>query len=308
MKLIRRKYRCEDDYWTIRTFLREIFLLHNRREVGWPLYRWDYWRWHVNENIFRFDLSAAVFLWETGDRCLAAVLHPEGPGEAFLQVHPTWRSVDLEVAMIAAAETQYAVTQADGSQRLVVWAHQGDTLRQDILQRRDYIRGDHPEYQRRRTMDRPLPDFRPADGYTVRALGDQGELSARSWVSWRAFHPKEPDEKYAGWEWYRNVQRAPLYRRDLDLVAVAPDSELAAFCTLWFDDVTRTAAFEPVGTHPAHQRKGLGKAIMAEGLRRVQRLGATLAAVGSYSEAAGALYAAVGFTDYDLSEPWVKVW
>jgi GNAT superfamily N-acetyltransferase len=63
-----------------------------------------------------------------------------------------------------------------------------------------------------------------------------------------------------------------------------------------------------VGTHPAHQRKGLGKAIMAEGLRRVQRLGATLAAVGSYSEAAGALYAAMGFTDYDLSEPWVKVW
>ena len=308
MKLIRRKYRCEDDYWTIRAFLREIFLLHNRREVGWPLYRWDYWRWHVNENIFRFDLSAAVFLWETEDRCLAAVLHPEGPGEAFLQVHPTWRSVDLEVAMIAAAETQYAVTQADGSQRLVVWAHQGDTLRQDILQRRDYIRGDHPEYQRRRTMDRPLTDFWPADGYTVRALGDQDELPARSWVSWRAFHPKEPDEKYAGWEWYRNVQRAPLYRRDLDLVAVAPDSELAAFCTLWFDDVTRTAAFEPVGTHPAHQRKGLGKAIMAEGLRRVQRLGATLAAVGSYSEAAGALYAAVGFTDYDLSEPWVKVW
>jgi hypothetical protein len=35
-----------------------------------------------------------------------------------------------------------------------------------------------------------------------------------------------------GWRWYRDVQRAPLYRRDLDLVAVAPDGELAAFCTL----------------------------------------------------------------------------
>ena len=40
--------------------------------------------------------------------------------------------------------------------------------------------------------------------------------------------------------------------------------------------------------HPAHQRKGLGKALLAEGLRRVQRLGATLTTVGSYSHEAGA--------------------
>jgi len=140
----------------------------------------------------------------------------------------------------------------------------------------------------------------------VSALGDLDEHPARSWVSWRAFNPNEPDEKYEGWTWYRNVQRAPLYRRDLDLVAVAPGGDLAAFCTLLFDDVTRTAAFEPVGTHPAHQRRGLGKAIMAEGLRRVARLGATLSAVGSYSEAAGALYASAGFGEYELSEPWVR--
>ena len=91
----------------------------------------------------------------------------------------------------------------------------------------------------------------------------------RSWLSWKAFHSDEPDERYEGWEWYRNVQRFPLYRRDLDLVAVAPDGELAAFCTVWFDDVTRTGSFELVGAHPAHQRRGLGRAVMYEGLRRL---------------------------------------
>jgi GNAT superfamily N-acetyltransferase len=105
-----------------------------------------------------------------------------------------------------------------------------------------------------------------------------------------------------------NVQRAPLYRRDLDLVAVAPDGEIAAFCTIWFDDVTRTATFEPVGTVPDHQKRGLGKALMSEGLHRAQRLGADLAFVGSYSEAAHALYASVGFVDYELDEPWEKQW
>jgi len=308
MKLIRCKYQSENDYWSIRQFLREVFLLNDRREVGWPLYRWDYWRWHVNENIFQFNLEAAVLLWKTSEERLAAVLHPDGAGEAFLQVHPAFHTLDLDVEMILAAETQYATTQTGGSQRLVIWVHESDLLRQDLLKRRGYAKGKFPEYQRRRFMDRLIPDITAPEGYAIRPLGDVDEHPARSWVSWKAFHPNEPDVTYQGWEWYRNVQRAPLYRRDLDLVAVAPSGEHAAFCTLWFDDVTRTAAFEPVGTHPAHQRKGLGKAIMAEGLRRVRDLGATLCTVGSYSDAAGVLYASLGFTEYELSEPWVKQW
>ena len=310
MKLMRRKYQSEDDYWAIRAFLRTLFLLHDRREVCWPVYRWDYWRWHINENIFRFDLSAAIFMWETADDRLAAVLHPDGPGEAFMQVHSAFRSTDLEVEMMATAETQFAVTQPDGCQRLTLWVHQDDALRQDLLQRRGYVKGDTAEFQRRRRLDAdaPIPVFQPPAGYSLRALGDESEHPARSWLSWKAFHSDERDERYEGWAWYRTVQRAPLYRRDLDLVAVAPDGELAAFCTLWFDDVTRTAAFEPMGTHPAHQRRGLAKALMAEGLRRVADLGATLCMAGSYSEAAGALYASLGFSEYDLSEPWIKRW
>jgi ribosomal protein S18 acetylase RimI-like enzyme len=83
---------------------------------------------------------------------------------------------------------------------------------------------------------------------------------------------------------------------------------MAAFCTVWYDRLTHTASFEPVGTHPAHQRRGLGKALMTEGLRRAARLGATMVSVNSYSEAAGALYASLGFTEYDLAEPWLKIW
>jgi hypothetical protein len=45
---------------------------------------------------------------------------------------------------------------------------------------------------------------------------------------------------------------------------------------------------------------------MTEGLRRLQRVGATQATVGSYSVHAGALYTSMGFIDYDLSERWIK--
>lgn len=118
MKLTLRKYKNDQDDLKIRQFLREVFLLNNQREVGWPVYRWDYWRWFINEDIYRFNLSAAVFLWETTDGRLAAVLHPDGAGEAFLQVHPDFHTPELDVEMMSAAETQFATMQAGGTQHL----------------------------------------------------------------------------------------------------------------------------------------------------------------------------------------------
>jgi mycothiol synthase len=302
-------YSCrdEDDYWRIRAFLRDVFLLNDRREVGWQAARLDYWRWHGLENLHEYpSLDVCVFIWETFDGQVRAVLNPEGTGVAHLQIHPAAHTADLVEEMIVVAEEHLARPGPDGKRKLQVWCNEHDDRRQRILARRGYVKGDWPEYQRRRFLDEPIPKVALAPGYGVRPLGDAEELPARSWVSWRAFHPDEPDDAYGGYEWYHNIQRMPLYRRDLDLVAVAPSGELAAFCTVWYDDVTRTGYVEPVGTAPEHRRRGLGKAVMYEALRRLRRMGATLAWVGSYSPAAHSLYASVGFTEYELSEPWVK--
>jgi GNAT superfamily N-acetyltransferase len=296
------------DYWRIREFLRECYFLHDRRDLCWSLLRWDYWIWHVNKNIFKFDLQTVISLWET-DGKIVAMLHPDGPGEVFLQIHPAWRDAGLISEMLAVAEQKLPNARADGAQDLLTWVLAEDEVHKSLLAGRGYARSKFSaEHMRRRFLSDPIPASVPQGGYTIRALGDESEHPARSWLSWKVFHPDEPDEKYEGWEWYRNVQRVPLYRRDLDIVAVAPDGELAAFCTVWFDDVTRSAVFEPVGTHPAHQKRGLGKAVMTEGLRRAQELGATLASVSSYGNGAHALYESMSFTNVDLLEPWIKEW
>jgi mycothiol synthase len=312
MNLTMRPYQNEDDYWRIRAFLREVFLFNDRRELSWQAYRFEYWRWHGVANLGHGSLEEGVFLWETAGGEIAAVLNPEGPGQAYLQVHRGLCTPDLAddllAEMLAVAERRLTILSGDGKRKLWVWANEGDDLRHDVLTRRGYTRTAVQEYQRYRALagegTGPIPEVSLPEGYVVRALGGGEEHRARSWLSWRAFHPNDPDEDYEGWEWYANIQRAPLYRRDLDLVTVAPDGSLASFCTIWFDDVTRSAAFEPVGTAPEHQRHGLGKAVMCEGLRRVQRLGATRAYVGSYNAPAHALYASVGFSGYELSVPW----
>ena len=308
MKPTMRNYQTEDDYWRVRQFLREVSLLNDRHDFSWSLLRWDYWRWHVNENIFEMKLEDVVTLWECSGQ-IVAVLNPDSTGEAFFQVHPGFRHEVSTLEMIDVAESKLAKTDDAGKTELILWVNAADEQTKSLFTERGYaVSRFKPEHMRSRALTQPVPATVPPSGYTVRALGDEDELPARSWLSWKAFHPDEPDEKYEGWTWYKNIQRVPLYRRDLDIVAVAEDGEMAAFCTVWFDDVTRTAVFEPVGTHPAHQKRGLGKAVMSEGLRRAQRLGATLATVSSYSEGAHALYHSMGFTEFDILEPWIKEW
>jgi len=308
MKPMQRPYQTEEDYWRIREFLRKVSLHNNRRDFSWSLLRWDYWRWHVNENIFQMKLEDVVTLWELNGQ-IVAMLNPDGNGEAFFQIHPAFQDGISISEMLDVAEDKLPKTKDDGKKELIVWVNAADASTKRLFTERGYARSKFlAEHMRRRFFSQPIPDATPQGGYSIRALGDESELPARSWLSWKVFHPDEPDEKYEGWEWYKNVQRVPLYRRDLDIVAVAEDGELAAFCTVWFDDVTRTAVFEPVGTHPNHQKRGLGKAVMSEGLRRAERLGATLATVSSYGKAAHALYESMGFTEFDLSEPWIREW
>ncbi len=316
-----RPYHDEEDYWRIRAFLREVMLLNGCRELSWPVARLDYWRWHVVLNCRHVDsFESATFLWETPGGQIAAVLNPEGRGEAHFQVHPAWRTPQLTEAMLDVAEERLAERRPDGHKALMVWAAGSDVALHEFLARRDYALDDRPNMAERQRWQR-LPsaaEARPVpEGYTVRSLGEAEELPARSWVSWRAFHPNEPDEEYEGWEWYHNIQRQPLYRRDLDIVAVpdqprstryAPTGEMGAFCTAWYDDVTRTAYFEPVGAAPEHQRRGLGRAVLIEGLHRLERMGCVLACVGGYSVRANALYASAGFEEYDVSAPWVREW
>lgn len=45
MKTTMRRYQRDDDYWRIRTFLRDVLLINNRDQVSWEVARFDYWRW-----------------------------------------------------------------------------------------------------------------------------------------------------------------------------------------------------------------------------------------------------------------------
>ena len=133
----------------------------------------------------------------------------------------------------------------------------------------------------------PLPS-----GYRIRPLAGSDEIPARVEVHRAAFAPSKLTV-----EKYERLQTLPHYRTDDDLVVEGPDGSLAAFAMAWWDPDARVGEFEPVGTHPEHQRRGLSRALLTWGLRRYAERGARIVQV--YSDAANAaseaLYAAVGF-------------
>jgi len=306
-----RPYQTEDDFWRMREFLRRVFVLNGRLERSWHVSRLDYARWHTCLNCAKVRLEDVAFLWEAGGELVAFLMPDGGPGEAHLCVDPTLRTPELEEEMLAVAEERLPRVGEDGSRRLYVWSPEHDGQRREMLRRHGYSQDDWPEYQWQRRLDAPISDVPLAPGYTVRPLGDGLELLERCYASGLGFHEgdiKTAVENRDDPSWYRNIQSAPLYRRDLDLVAVAPDGAIASFCTIWFDDVTRSAQYEPVATVPAHQRRGLGKALLTEGLRRLQRMGALTAFVSGFSTAANALYRSVMGPDHEMCEVWIKTW
>jgi GNAT superfamily N-acetyltransferase len=284
-----------------------VFLLNKRLEHSWHVARFDYWRWHF---IMTCQVcgpwETVTTLWETEDEKIVAVLNPIGMGELRLHVHPHFRTPQLEDEMFARAEEHLFLQDEQGRHIIYLPVDTDDTLRQETLACRAYKKGSNISHKWHRDLDAPLPDAPVPSGYIIRSMGAIDEHPARGLASWRSFHSDEPETNYDGdWSWFQNLQSAPLYRRDLDIVAAAPGGELAAFCTIFYDDTTRSAVCVLVGTAAEHWRRGLGKAVIVEGMRRLQKLGCTRVFATAYDPPANALYGSVMQT-CQVSETWYK--
>ena len=129
-------------------------------------------------------------------------------------------------------------------------------------------------------------------GFAIRPLAREGEIDAYVLLHCDVFESKNMTTGWRG----RTLTR-PEHSPDLDLVAVAPDDRLAAFCVCWFDQGTSTGQIEPLGVHVDFRNSGLGRAILSEGLRRLFHRGAERVLVETDTDrnAAMQLYESLGF-------------
>ena len=260
----------------------------------------DWWRYSPGANP---DPALQAQLWFAPDGTLIGIAWPAGT-QVDLMAHPQYRTVEAE--MLAWAESRWREMRSAkvASLKLTAWSYDGDAARIALLREHDYERTDTILRYWRRPLDGTLPEPPLPTGYTIRNMESECDLERRVAAHRAAFAPSKMTTAK-----YRVVMSSPTYRPQLDLFTVAPDSAFASFCLVWFDGANRIGVFEPVGTHPDHQRRGLGKVVLAEGFRRLRALGARsafLTSAGDENPASNALFESVGFQLVDENRAWTK--
>jgi hypothetical protein len=166
--------------------------------------------------------------------------------------------------------------------------------------------------------DLPAPELPP--GYRVRATrpGEEAERAAVHRAAWRpdaVGRLQVPPVELTGesgmtTERWRRVTAAWPYRHALDQVVEAPDGTLVASALGWYDEVTRSALLEPVGTDAGHARRGLGAAVSLACLHAMRDAGAGLAVVCPRGDDAypvpRLLYHRLGFRDAGRTVTYVR--
>jgi ribosomal protein S18 acetylase RimI-like enzyme len=123
----------------------------------------------------------------------------------------------------------------------------------------------------KRSLSAPLDGQLLPPGFSIRSSRGPDDARLRSACSHAAFGSNKPFEEY--WPLTLRFMQSPVYVPGHELFVIAPSGEVAAFCITWTDELTRVGHFEPVGTHPAYQRKGLGRSLIFEALGRLQAEG-----------------------------------
>jgi len=123
--------------------------------------------------------------------------------------------------------------------------------------------------------EHPLPT-----GFSIRCVKGKDEVEQLVALHQSAFGTNNMTMEYR-----LAMMSTPQYIQEMDLVAVTPNNELAAFCVCGFDDPDKKIGYtDPIGTHPSYQRIGLGKALTSAGLITLRNAGVNTVRLGTSNE------------------------
>jgi mycothiol synthase len=182
-----------------------------------------------------------------------------------------------------------------------------DLARRSLLARRRYrMLGSGGWMRVMRFGKRPLPVAPIEEPYVMATTSPLSALDDASQMA-VLLNAAFGRTRHTAAEYVRFMDASPSFSHELNLVAVAPDGSFAAHVGVTYDEHNRHGIFEPVCTHPAHQRHGLARALMLEGMHRLRELGALTAYVETGDMGpANALYRAVGFSEEYRGHTWQR--
>lgn len=220
------------------------------------------------------------------------------------KVHPDYRCQGLEAEMLAWADDRLRqMSHPCGSvMRLRASSRDCQTDRLHFLTENGFT-VDREFYHMNRPLSAPVPRPQFPEGFTVRPV--RGEADAVAWVEMfnQSFIDHWNHHPYTV-EQFLHALTSQDYCPNLDLIVIAPDGTLAAFCSncICQADNQRSGRQEGwvgvLGTRRGFRRLGLGRAMLLTALQKLRAAGMDVALLGvDRQNPSGALhlYQSVGF-------------
>ncbi|MFW9849797.1 MAG: GNAT family N-acetyltransferase [Candidatus Thorarchaeota archaeon] len=245
-----------------------------------------------------------VKIWEDSESNIAAITIVKPSGECWILIHP--EHLDAEEELVLWIEDYRKRSKKDITEEVPIHfvVQDDDEQRQNLLKKLGYERTEVEGADQVYDMSHEPPDYQLPEGYSVRHVAVNEEWEKYRAVQKAVFtHIKDMSQKIL-----YIYSTASFYVPELDIVAVDPDGNFAAFCTGRIDPVSKIAELEPVGTHPDHRKKGLGKAVILECLKRLKEYEPPAIVIlgAAATEGANRLYESVGFMNNGLRYYWTK--
>ncbi|MBB5430714.1 GNAT family N-acetyltransferase [Nocardiopsis composta] len=267
------------NYDALNRFWRHRFWFDGDRPIAWA---WAYLPHRITRGDGRFrEVKEANLIWQTHPD------HPEPLTEILDWYDEVAGDVDRLLTVQSTDERAQAAVAAHG------YAFDAETGSDD---------GAWIQFNMRELAEVPDPVL--PEGFRFLTAEDVSVAEAVK-AHRDAWHPSGFTEAAL-----QRVQRTWPYRADLHVLVQAPDGTLAATAIIWLDEATRTAEFEPVGTHREFRRRGLGTALQLHGMHLARAAGADrmlVACLGAPARpAARNLYYGVGFREITRDLPQIK--
>ncbi len=301
MTIQMRDFHWDNDFDSLRKFLVEIYFVQSA---------YSNWLPTTLENV-KFGPGGTEYLDEEDEylkmwvksQQIIAMSFTKPSGACNLSIHPDYLTHVSEI--VVWMQDRVRELKNGDSVKMSLVVDDADEALSSVLSglgfEKDEIEGDNQI----RPVDSPIPDYTLPDGYSIRNAVIAEDYEKYRDVQVAVFpHIKSMSKKLLN-----TYSTASFYQEELDIIAVAPSGKFAAFCTARIDPVSNITELEPVGTHPDHRKLGLGKAVICESLKRLEKYQPSAVVIlgAAPSEGARRLYESVGFVNKGAACYWIKM-
>jgi GNAT superfamily N-acetyltransferase len=264
------------------------------------------WELLVEATTGAFDRPHAIRIWTSADEAVAAAWFV-GLRKICLECLP-----DSDALIPEMLDWAEGVARGEAHDQLSVLIMDSDVQRASIARASGYRADELQSVVFRSDLAKLAPNAPPPDGATALDCRDiDAEARAAchrdAWNDLANIGIEDAHSSFSA-DVYRRLRDAPGYDPRLDILIQVPTGELVSNCICWADNRSGVGLFEPVGTSSRFRGRGFGRAVVLEGLRRLQSRGMRWARVSTahFNAPAIATYTSCGFNVVDQTRWWTK--